>query len=782
MSSPQHLQFTRRSAIKAGTATGLTLLTGMIPTALTNAAQDNPVAMETPPPATPGAIIETVAPPLGPTIASKAAELEFDIERIFRFVADSVRYEPYVGSLRGPEATLWSLTGNAVDKAVLFSALLDEALVTHRFAIGTLDTAARTALATAATPDGPTVIAQYEASVLAGFSPPPSGVLDPNGPATPESLINEEDQALLTSLVAQGNDILASTIDLATSQASILHNTLHDAGITLGATSESAIPDAEFDRHVWVQIADGPDWLDYAPAFGTAHPSVKATETMTDLPSDLLHMVTFRMVAEELQGSSTTRRDVISVSGPSSAYVNLPVAVTVLPPDDFQGLGFAVEHLISGQSSFIPSMIAGDRYIVADQPVSFGGAGSDFLNSLESNDADSSGPISGETLALYFVVDIASPNIEPVSIERTILDRIGPERRQQDSPDFSSIPPVDLVGDFDGNPVVAELAAAWLLTVEVARFPLSMVMSNSAELENYGPLFVQAPGLSAFRQRLCIEAEVPDGYYSFPGTPQVTLSSLALVNAENPESAVRLDIDLLHHLPNFAILNNATDTSHTVHPGIMTGVLNQAAEQAAYAAMLHQSDAPADALVIEPNVGMIFSAAMDAGISAVAITSMDDLNKVDLAPASLGMIEQALAGGWIVVAPESPIQFDNIPRAGWWLVNPKTGMTLDQMDNGKSYASIIFRTNGTVFAEGAETSIMYRIGLFVGRAFRLLGRRIDCVIAGVALIFLGMAIGWNIAKSASGAGDGSTGITLGGLGAAAASTARGMTKAGGTCV
>src|SRR5262249_21707008 len=52
-----------------------------------------------------------------PFIQAKAAELNQDPDEIFRFLAQEVGYESYIGSLRGARGTLWNGAGNSLDVA-----------------------------------------------------------------------------------------------------------------------------------------------------------------------------------------------------------------------------------------------------------------------------------------------------------------------------------------------------------------------------------------------------------------------------------------------------------------------------------------------------------------------------------------------------------------------------------------------------------------------------------------------------------------------------------------
>jgi hypothetical protein len=87
----------------------------------------------------------SVASPAGPDdatdtyIVAQATALQNDPNQIYAFVRDQIKFEAYVGSVRGARGALWSMAGNTLDKASLLSALLKASGFTTRYMHTTLD-------------------------------------------------------------------------------------------------------------------------------------------------------------------------------------------------------------------------------------------------------------------------------------------------------------------------------------------------------------------------------------------------------------------------------------------------------------------------------------------------------------------------------------------------------------------------------------------------------------------------------------------------------------------
>ncbi|KAF0218591.1 MAG: hypothetical protein FD174_2684 [Geobacteraceae bacterium] len=74
---------------------------------------------------------------LTPEIKALAEQLGYSPARIFEYVANEIRFEPYYGSLKGATGTLVAKGGNATDQASLLIALLRAANIPSRYVKGT---------------------------------------------------------------------------------------------------------------------------------------------------------------------------------------------------------------------------------------------------------------------------------------------------------------------------------------------------------------------------------------------------------------------------------------------------------------------------------------------------------------------------------------------------------------------------------------------------------------------------------------------------------------------
>src|SRR5215207_2953501 len=208
---------------------------------------------------------ETAFPPafdrVGPKVGDKAADLRYDLNAIFRFVADEVDYDPYAGALRGAHGTYWGLAGNSVDQALLLAALLDEALVEMRFAVGELSDEAADRIIDSTRQDETT--ARAKAARVLAPAPPASNAKTPT--------LTPEEQAVAKALPAARQAFKERIDRQLEEEIKVVEVALSDAGIGLPEPAVE-LPERERRRHVWLQYADGPLWIDLDPSVPGSQP------------------------------------------------------------------------------------------------------------------------------------------------------------------------------------------------------------------------------------------------------------------------------------------------------------------------------------------------------------------------------------------------------------------------------------------------------------------------------------------------------------------------------
>lgn len=83
-------------------------------------------------------------------------------------------------------------------------------------------------------------------------------------------------------------------------------------------------------------------------------------------------------------------------------------------------------------------------------------------------------------------------------------------------------------------------------------------------------------------------------------------------------------------------------------------------------------------------VGRVFEEAARQGIGTVVLRPGEaDPTRLAIAEGARARIAAALTAGLVVIVPERPVALGGEERVGWWLVDPTTGATQDQMDDGR---------------------------------------------------------------------------------------------------
>lgn len=247
-------------------------------------------------------------------VAAKAEALGRDRERIFTFVRDEVRYEPYFGVLRGAKGTLMGLAGNAADQSVLLVELLAAAGFASgdvRFAAGALDG-----------PRADALLAQFHATPPGPAGGPPladqdleqvAAILGPDWPAAQGIQAEVEDRAL---------DLQEALWDDVEATRELITALLEEHGLSAGAADASVREEAmrsEARTHTWVQVRDTSGaWVDLDPSFADAAPGqafAAADATAPALPDQAYHRlgvtVTLHTVTEVAGGAQTAEDQVL---------------------------------------------------------------------------------------------------------------------------------------------------------------------------------------------------------------------------------------------------------------------------------------------------------------------------------------------------------------------------------------------------------------------------------------------------------------------------------------
>ncbi len=662
----------RRLIASAGLGIGTVALAGVGVASTLHPATASQIDGTPPAPPPPATAVEA-----GETAADVAAALDYDIEKIYRFVADEVHYEAYDGALRGATGTLWARAGNSVDQAMLLGALLDAAQVQYRYAMGALPAAPAETLAARLAPTSEEVKDRFAASTTAAALNATG--LDEAPAEAPQ--MSPEDQARLDEVTALATAAFARAGESVEALSAQIGEALAGAGVELPPLAAPALTAMETDQHVWIQVADGPDWIDLDPSVPGLDLGAAAGEpasTFAAAPDEWSHTITITVAADEYLGGAVARRDVVTLATTSQRAVDTAIGISMAPAESLGGLGLGITQLFTGQMTIFPSIIMGDEVIDASQPMLFATDGASTVGVL-----DGGGPIvgaaDGETVAVWLVVTIASPGAAPVIIERALLDRLPPGDRAAGTFTPESVVPISVGTNIMGEEMVSEFNALTLLQVESARIPAQHILARLKNPSLVGALEMLGLGLPALRNTLGLERETEAGTWSYPSGPNVSAFTW---QAGSTEDDLQVSADLLHRQRASQPLAHGAAEAPAVHPLVLSGVLDAVAEETLLA-----PETRGAAGVPEPSIGRVFARAAETDVGIAVLSTVEDLARVTADEMSVALITAILEQGAIVVAPERPVTLDGVPFTGWWAIDPATGRTWDQLQNGRSFAS-----------------------------------------------------------------------------------------------
>lgn len=612
-------------------------------------------------------------------LAELALSLGFEVERIFRFVADEIRYEPYAGILRGAVGTLDAGAGNSLDQALLLAALLDESGITYRFARGALDGAAAAQLLDASSMDITEARAAAELAENGGPYPARIEIGEP-GPADPQ----------VVSAIEEATSAALEVADVQVSRSvQLITTALADAGIGLGDASAprpvSLLPASEVTGHTWLQVAQGPDHLDLDPTPGAAaiigSTLAEVDETLAALPDEERHVVRFEVLVERVRGDGLETVPLIEHEGFADELAGERVTLAHIEPSAVHGLGVAIDSL-DGEATvaYHPILTIPGGALVATQGVTLGvtrGGGGVF-------DAASPDPgtlADGEATAEWLEVTIESPGADPVAARRPIFDRIAADARYGGQPSLADVRPVELLpweadGSLDFVPLLG--TDAFVISTGPASAPamLAQAVAPDADMTT-----ILATSYLALRDVVAGRDTLDDGIITFVDRPGVVSYAIDVGLDDAGEPTLTHGLDLWHR--SLAAVAARGGTASRAGSNLRAGVVEHIAERLAVGIR------PDDGGPAAPAVGVssVFEAAEEAGIPTLVL--QDRIPEgMSLRPRTRTLIEDALRTGETVIVPARPVSIDGRDRLGWWRVDPATGLTVDTMDDGMAAAMV----------------------------------------------------------------------------------------------
>ena len=604
-----------------------------------------------------------------PDITKIAFDLEYDANKIFDFVQKEVTYDPYSGVLRGALGTLWGKAGNSADQTLLLQALLNESQITSRLVVGSLenDPATKLLASTNLTLDA------WKKMFLAAVGDDSLGESDTDIIGTPEP--GAVDQ--LTQLAQDNHQELHDTVlNQVKSQSKMISDALASAKVQLTAIP-LALPRREVTRHAWLQIANGTEWLDLDPSipdaeFGKAYASNPVQIDAFD--PDEFHQVKFRALGDVVRSGSVTQEEWLSTSANSADLVGQPINFFHVKPGS---LGAAIDQSLGGTDQYEAFLQIGTASTEGKAFIFTGQGG--VIGALGGN-----GSNEGEPVAEWVEITITSPDADAIVETRAVFDRIGDEARAAGNVDSvaANLKPIETFSFAEKSigPYYLPLVGVMNFAVVSAAVPAVFFKQDWSVHDTAGDLSFQNHGFHFVRDSLSIGIADQTALRFFRNRPCVTGMNISIIETDDKQLASTVAFDLIQATS--APIALAGATTATVNPGIVEGALNQACERAIFEIGARVTDTLKGEYI---SVGRIFETAQSDGTPLLTLApdgEIPDQTKAVLSASAQRKISDWQKLGYVIVVPSKPVSAGKQALTGFWAIDPKTGRTIDRLENG----------------------------------------------------------------------------------------------------
>jgi len=586
-----------------------------------------------------------------------ADTLDYEIEIASQFVRDHVRFEPYLGVLKGPQGTAATLAGNAWDQAILLANLINTMGGEAQLVTGTLDSASAGLLLQRAFDAGKRHENVADTSILipilARYNPEIASLLKKQQTLAASSgglkVLNADTQRLA--------DLLLGMVDMPDQSDS-------------GPGSLHRLTDKLASSYAWVRWRDGPSekWQALHPGFAEGQVPL-ATETGvlgSSIPEELQHRLTISMQIERHPGAGKIEREPImdAYTRPTAQLFKQQLLIGMGPlpgpPGDKREAAFILPFL---NGSLAPGARAVNALgITADAAAALQpGAGDLFarlsttmgsaigaLNGADSMDGSTNnGPL---LTGIVLQFKLQAPGFETHTVERHLAD-------------YRGGPAADFPGAFAFNSVV-DINIGPETNTRVAR---QFIEQQSEVISAIPALMGVARGILPYEDA----RKLPE-YRSLPEASwlDADIVSGALVHAEMNDTAL--------FRPSAYVIARHTTTDGAGHPLTYSDVIFNPA-----LALKRDSESiihldPKSVLeqgvretLVESNIMKAKSGWSDRTPSSMIDTSdklTSHIAKANWSTAAAEMAAQDIENGFKLLVTNTPEH--------WWRVDTKTGSTL----------------------------------------------------------------------------------------------------------